>query len=145
MLILYRADQKFLLDGNVPHKGADGGGYDLLIAAQPYRARTPAETKSRLVLEPLARALAPAGRMVVIQSTGQDPGMEIIRGVWPDENPFRTPAPMLMRALGAQLRESAPGRSFAIEPDDHTLFRYGLHTRPEELAEAIQMSILLTA
>ncbi len=145
VLILYRADRKFQLDGIVPQKGGDGGNYDLVIAAQPYRTRTPAETKSRLVLEPLARALAPAGRMVVIQSTGQDRGMEIIRGVWPDESPFRTPAPMVMRALGEQLRRSAPGRSFAIEPDNHTLFRYGLHSRSEELAEPIQMSILLTA
>ena len=145
VLILYRGDQKFLLDGIVPQRGDFEGVYDLVIAAQPYRARTAADIKSRLVLEPLARALAPAGRMVVIQSTGQDPGMEIIRGVWPEETPFRTPAPLLMKALREQLRASVPERNFIIEPDDHELFRYALHSRPEELADPIQMSILLAA
>ena len=51
--------------------------YDLVLAAQPYRSRTSAETKVKNVLAPLAKALAPAGRLVVVQSTGHDPGMEV--------------------------------------------------------------------
>ena len=73
--------------------------FDLVIAAQPYRARHDAATKVRLVLDPLARALAPGGRMITIQSTGQDPGMELIRRVWTDEDPFRSPGPLLARLL----------------------------------------------
>ena len=83
-------------------------GYDLVIAAQPYRARQSAEVKVRNVLAPLARSLAPSGCMVVIQSTGADPGMEIIREIWPGEHPFQTPRQDLLKALRAKLAENHP-------------------------------------
>ena len=37
--------------------------------------------------------------MLTIQSTGKDPGMEIIRKVWPKEQPFKTPRHDLLAAL----------------------------------------------
>ena len=56
------------------HRGPQDFKYDLVLAAQPYRSRTPAETKVKTVLAPIARALAPNGRLVVVQSTGSRPG-----------------------------------------------------------------------
>ena len=35
-----------------PRPGTPVGGYDLVIAAQPFRARHPADPKVKLVLEP---------------------------------------------------------------------------------------------
>ena len=39
VLVLYRGDQRFVLDAVIPRKGACDIAYDLVIAAQPYRAR----------------------------------------------------------------------------------------------------------
>ena len=36
---------------------------------------------------------------------GQDPGIEIIRNVWPDENPFETDRHALLIEAAQQLRE----------------------------------------
>ena len=79
VLILYRADHKFLLDQIVPRPGGTVADYDLVIASQPYRARASLEFKAKRVLAPLARALGPGGRMIAIHSYGHDPGMEIIQ------------------------------------------------------------------
>ncbi len=145
VLVLYRADQRFILDVVIPPKARFGANYDLVIAAQPYRARQPVEKKVRLVLEPLARSLAEGGRMITIQATGQDPGMEIIRSVWPQEHPFQTPGPMLVRVLLERLTASAPGSRFEADSDDQSLFRYGLHVMPTEVGEHIGTSTLLAA
>lgn len=145
VLVIYRADQRFILDGVIPPKSRFAANYDLVIAAQPYRARQSAEKKVRLVLEPLARSLAKGGRMITIQATGQDPGMEIIRSIWPDEQPFQTPGPMLVRALLERLEANAPEMRFEADSDDQSLFRYGLHVMPTEIEEHIGTSTLLAA
>jgi hypothetical protein len=145
VLVLYRADQRFVLDAVIPRRGACDSSYDLVIAAQPYRSRQGADTKVRYVLEPLARALAPGGRMITIQSTGQDPGMEIIRRVWPDEEPFQTPGPMLLDSLHPRLATMYPDRGYSSDGQRNALFRYGLHVMPTEVREHIGTSTLLAA
>ncbi len=131
VLVLHRADQRFVLDSVIPRPGAPGPDYDLVIVSQPYRARSPAAAKVERVLGPLARALAPGGRMIAVQSTGRDPGMEIIRAVWPDEDPFRTPRNMLIAALGAHLGEEA--RNFEIIDPADAEFRFDLQLAPDEI------------
>src|SRR6185437_761339 len=74
ILVIYRADHRFLLDQIVPKPGGTVADYDLVIASQPYRARASLEFKARRVLAPLARALGPGGRMIAIHSYGHDPG-----------------------------------------------------------------------
>ncbi|MCY4349438.1 MAG: hypothetical protein OXC25_06305 [Thiotrichales bacterium] len=145
VIVLYRADHRFTLDAVIPRPTAPIDGYDLVIAAQPFRARHRAERKVRLVLEPLAASLAPGGRMITIQSTGQDPGMEIIRRVWPDEDPFRTPGPVLVQELRSRLAEHFPDRDFSIDSESHSFFRYSLHVMPNEVTENIGTSTRLAA
>jgi hypothetical protein len=145
VLVLYRGDQRFVLDGVIPRQGACDPAYDLIIAAQPYRARHPVDVKVRSVLAPLASALAPGGRMITVQSTGQDPGMEIIRKVWPDEAPFETPGPMLLEALMPRLASAFPDRRYSSDIQRTNLFRYGLHVMPTEVREHIGTSTLLAA
>ncbi len=145
VLVLYRGDQKFVMDAIIPRQGECDLSYDLVIAAQPYRARHGVDVKVRSVLAPLAAALAPGGRMVTIQSTGQDPGMEIIRKVWPDEEPFKTPGPMLLEALMPRLAEAFPDRRYSGDIRRTNLFRYGLHVMPTEVSEHIGTSTLLAA
>ena len=145
VLVLYRGDQKFVLDAVIPRQGSCDLSYDLVIAAQPYRARHAVDVKVRTVLAPLAAALAPGGRMITVQSTGQDPGMEIIRKVWPDEEPFKTPGPMLLEALMPRLAEAFPDRRYTGDLRRPNLFRYGLHVMPTEVREHIGTSTLLAA
>jgi SAM-dependent methyltransferase len=145
VLTLYRADQRFVLDRVLPRRGEPVGGFDLVLASQPYRARQPAQSKARNVLAPLARALKPGGRMVVVQSTGHDPGMEIIRRVWPNEDPFRTPRHMLIQAMREELADSRPELAYESGADDRALFRFHLHALPSELGESIGTSTLLAA
>lgn len=144
-LTIYRADQRFVLDRALPRRGAPIGGYDLVLASQPYRARQAAATKVRNVLSPLARALRPGGRMLVVQSTGHDPGMEIIRRIWPDEDPFRTPRHMLIQAMREELGGELPDLSYEGGADDRALFRFHLHALPSELSDSIGTSTLLAA
>lgn len=144
VVVLYREDHKFILDSTIPRPRPLEGGYDLIIAAQPYRARQTAEKKVQYVLAPLASALAPGGRMVVVQSTGRDPGMEIIRKIWPDEDPFWTPRHVLIKALREALAESHPDRVFDVFSDERSLFTYQLHSLPGE-ASKIGTSNLLAA
>ena len=107
VMVLYRADQAFALDSLIPRKGRYAGNYDMVIAAQPYRSRMPAEFKAKKILAPLARSLNLGGRMIVVQSTGLDPGMEIIRTIWPDEAPFATPRHMLINTLPRATKSGA--------------------------------------
>lgn len=145
VVTISREDRAFPLAAVTPEVGADDPSlrYDLMLAIQPYRARLPAEKKIAYVLEPTARALAENGLLIGVQATGRDPGMEIIRAVWPGEDPFRTPGPMLTRMLLDRLAEH--GSFSAVGAEEDALFRYWMHTMPSELGENIGTSTLLAA
>ena len=145
VIVLYRQDQRFTLDSVLPKPGQPPAGYDLVIAAQPYRARHPADVKVRFVLQPLAASLAKGGRMIAIQSTGQDPGMEIIRKIWPAEEPFQTPGPVLMQELRTRLEADLPDREFSVDSELSSFFRFSLHVMPNEVTENIGTSTRLAA
>ena len=145
VLVLYRKDHEWPLAPVIPQKGDPHHEYDLIVAAQPFRARSTAKVKVRNVLAPLSRSLAPGGCMVVIQSTGKDPGMEIIRGIWPDEDPFLTPRQELLRELSSQLSDSHPELRFLSYPDSRAQFRYDLRLPISELESNISTSTLLAA
>jgi hypothetical protein len=148
VMVLYREDHAFALHDLIPR--ATGGPqpfeYDLVLAAQPYRSRTSAETKVKNVLAPLAKALAPAGRLVVVQSTGHDPGMEVIRRIWPAEDPFATPRHSLIKELDTQLNGQADPRfGFEGTSDAASLFTYHLHAMPNEVSNRISTSTTMAA
>lgn len=145
VLVLYRDDHKFLLDQVRPRRGAAIADYDLVIASQPYRARAPVEFKAKRILAPLTKALAPGGRLIVIQSHGDDPGLEIIQKVWPGENPFQTDRHQLLRATKLELASAGRDYNLAANPDARSLFRYELHTLPSEISDAIGTSTLWAA
>jgi hypothetical protein len=144
-LVIYRDDFRFLLDDIIPHQGRARADYDLVIASQPYRARVPAEFKAAKVVAPLARALRPGGRLLGIHSYGRDPGLEIIRKIWKDENPFQTSRHDLLRAARAELGRDARRYNFNAYADSRAVFRYDMHTLPSEIAESIGTSTLFAA
>ncbi|HUG03373.1 MAG TPA: hypothetical protein VML92_02965 [Steroidobacteraceae bacterium] len=145
VLVLYRADQQFLLDRVIPKPGQTFENYDLIVASQPWRARMSAEFKASRILAPLARSLAPNGRLLVIQSYGRDPALEIIRGLWPDEEPFRVDRHELLAALKADLGRDAREFTLTAQPDEKAIFRYEMHTLPNEIGDRVGTSTLFAA
>ncbi len=146
VLVLYREDHRFALDDVIPARTRYTHGYDLILAAQPYRSRGSAEFKVDKILAPLAENLRDQGRMIVIQSTGHDPGMEIIRSLWPDEQPFATPRHTLVKRLDHLLNLEGQRFRFEGDGDEASLFTYHLHALPDEVGGSrIGTSTLLAA
>jgi hypothetical protein len=144
-LVIYRDDYRFLLDDVIPKQGRVRADYDLVIASQPYRARVPVEFKASKVIAPLTRALRPGGRLLGIHSCGRDPGLEIIRKIWPDEDPFKTSRHDILRAVRSELGRDARHYNFNAYADQRAVFRYDMHTLPTEIAESIGTSTLFAA
>jgi SAM-dependent methyltransferase len=145
VLVIYRDDHRFLLDQVRPRRGFTHADYDLVIASQPYRARAPVEFKAEKVLAPLAKALAPGGRLLAIHSHGRDPGLEIIQRIWPGENPFTTDRHALLKAAKRALGPAGRDLNFAAYSDARSLFRYEMHTLPSEISDTIGTSTLFAA
>lgn len=144
-LVLYREDFRFLLHDVIPQQGRARADYDLVIASQPYRARVPAEFKAQRVIAPLVRALGPGGRLLGIHSCGNDPGLEVVRKVWPGEDPFQTSRHDVLRAVRAELGRDARHYNFNAYADARAQFRYDMHTLPTEVSASIGTSTLFAA
>ena len=145
VLVLYRQDHKLLLDGVRPQPGGVRADFDLVIASQPYRASAPVAFKASKVIAPLARALGPGGRLIGFHSHGDDPGMEIIRKVWPNENPFITDRHALLKATKQALGVEARGLNFNTYSDKRSIYTYDMHTLPSEISSSIGTSTLMAA
>ncbi|HTS52573.1 MAG TPA: hypothetical protein VMH26_04805 [Burkholderiales bacterium] len=145
VLVIYREDHRFLLDPIVPRRGGAAADYDLVIASQPYRARSPIEFKVSRVIAPLAKSLGPGGRLLAIHSHGNDPGLEILQGVWPGENPFRHDRHQMLKAIKEMLAGAARNLNFNAYSDARSLFRYHMHALPSEISDSIGGSTLFAA
>jgi len=146
VLVLYRADHKFLLDPIIPRPGGTVANYDLVIASQPYRARASLEFKAKRVIAPLAKALGPGGRLIVIHSHGNDPAMEIIQRVWPGDDPFIHDRHQIMKAAKHELGPAGRELNFNAYADNRSLFRYEMYTLPSEISDqSIGTSTLFAA
>ncbi len=145
VLVIYREDHKFLLDPLLPRPGGTMAGYDLVIASQPYRARSSLEFKTKRVIAPLARALGPGGRLIAIQSHGNDPGHEIVQKVWPGDNPFIHDRHQILKAVKQELGPAGRELNFNVYADNRALFRYDMHTLPSEVSGSIGTSTVWAA
>jgi hypothetical protein len=104
-----------------------------------------AKFKAQKVLAPLARSLRPGGRLLTVQSYGQDPALEIVQKLWPGENPFQVGRHDLVKALEAELGNDLKDYAIDDPPDDRSLFRYQMHTLPSEIGDRIGTSTLFAA
>jgi hypothetical protein len=142
-VVLFRQDHEFMLEPLMPKQGVQIQ-FDLAIASQAYRAATELERKVDLVIAPLARSLASGGRLIGVHAAGGDPGLEIIRSVWPDEQPF----PHRRWDVLAEARRQLGGDSryrFPEQTDEEAVFRFTLHTMPSTEQENIGTSSVLAA
>jgi hypothetical protein len=138
ILTLRREDHSFLLDPITPRPGRVMADYDMVIASQPYRARASVEFKASKVIAPLVRSLRPGGRLIGIHSYGSDPGIEIIDGVWPGDNPFTTDRHAILRQVKHELGAAARHYNFNASSDARSIFRYHMHTLPDEVSGPIR-------
>lgn len=145
VLVIYRKDHSFLLDGVIPEPGKVAGEYDLALASQPWRARMSAEFKVKKVLAPLVRSLGPSGRLLAVQSCGDDPALELVRRVWPDEDPFQVNRHELIKVLREELGRDARNYNFVAGSDAKAIFPYEMHTLPGEVQQSIGTSTLFAA
>lgn len=145
VLVMYREDQKFLLDAVIPKPGRTFENYDLIVASQPWRARVSARFKAEKVLAPLVRSLARGGRLLGIQSAGKDPALEIVQRLWPGESPFEVDRHALLAALKAELGRDVRDFILHSATDEKSLFRYDMHTLPSEIGDHIGTSTLFAA
>jgi len=145
VLVIYRKDHSFLMDSVIPKQGSFSANYDLALASQPWRARMSAEFKVQKVLAPISRSLGSSGRMLVVQSCGDDPALELVRKVWPNEDPFKINRHELVRVLKKELGHDARNFNFVTGSDSKVIFRYEMHTLPSEVQASIGTSTLFAA
>ena len=145
VLVLYREDHSFALDGVKPGQTEPRAEFDLVLVSQPWRARMTAAFKVDKVLEPMVRSLAPGGRALVAQASGNDPGLELIRGIWPDADPFKVNRHELIETLRDRLGCDLKHYKFHSMSDAESILRYEMHTLPDEIQTNIGTSTLFAA
>jgi hypothetical protein len=145
VVVLYREDHEFILDSIIPDEAVPIGGFDFVLASQPWRARVSAKFKAQKVLAPLARSLREGGRMLTVQSYGRDPGLEIVQRLWPDENPFQVDRHQLVAALRDELGPDLHHFTIDDPADAEAVFQYRMHTLPSEIGDRIGTSTLFAA
>ncbi len=145
VLVLYRADNRFLLDSVIPRRGHVTGDYDLLLASQPWRNRMSLDFKVGKILAPLTRSLGPGGRLLAVQSYGQDPCVDLINEIWPEEQIVGQSRHQLIASLKEELGREARAFNFNAGSDARSVFSYQMHTLPEEISSSIGTSTLFAA
>mgnify|MGYP000719148161 FL=1 len=145
VLIIYREDHKFLLSDVIPKQDVKKADYDLVLASQPYRLRVSSEVKSRNVLLPLVRSLGRGGRIIGIHSSGDDPGHQILKEIWPNDNPFISDRHSLLKAVKNELGSDARHYNIKANSDNRSIFKYTMHSLPSELEASIGTSTLFAA
>ena len=145
VLIIYREDHKFLLSDVIPKQDVKKADYDLVLASQPYRLRVSSEVKSRNVLLPLVRSLGRGGRLIGIHSSGDDPGHQILKEIWPNDNPFVSDRHSLLKAVKNELGSEARHYNIKANSDNRSIFKYTMHSLPSELEASIGTSTLFAA
>lgn len=136
VVVIFRKDHQILLDAVIPRPGLQNWYYDFILASQPWRARTSARFKAEKIVAPLARSLAPGGRMLVIQSCGGDPAEEVIHQFWPDEVPFPVTRHDILRELKDVMGREARNFNMKDQPDNKAIFSYRMHALPSEIGGA---------
>ncbi len=133
VVVMYREDHQILLDAVIPKPGLQNWQYDFIMASQPWRAKTSARFKAEKIIAPLVRTLAPGGRMLTVQSCGNDPAQEIIQQIWPDEQPFPISRHDVLKELKKILGRETRNYNIKEMSDSKSIFKYKMHTLPSEI------------
>ena len=70
--------------------------------------------------------------------------MEVVRRIWPGDEPFATPRHLLIKELNKQLNEGGEKQyHFEGDNDAQALFTYHLHAMPNEVTNRLSTSTAL--
>ena len=142
VIVIYREDQEFNVNELIPTKNNSENKFDLIIASQPYRSRISAEKKSKYVIEPMIQALKPKGKLLTIHASGKDPANEIVRKIWPKENPFPSLGNSIISYLKKNLdKELLSNLSFG----EKRIIKCKLRALPTEISGGIATSLVFSA
>ena len=136
VVVIYRDDHRILLDAVIPRPGIQNWDYDFILASQPWRATTSAKFKAEKIIAPLARSLAPGGRLLAIQSCGKDPAAELVKQFWPDLNPFPVTRHDILKETKKALGRDARDYNIKEMSDARSLVKYRMHALPSEIGGA---------
>lgn len=136
VVVIYREDHQILLDSVIPRPGIQNWDYDFILASQPWRATTSARFKAEKIIVPLARSLAPGGRLLAIQSCGKDPAQELIQEFWPNLTPFPVTRHHIIKEVKKILGRETRAFNIKEQSDTRAMFRYKMHALPSEIGGA---------
>lgn len=136
VVVIYREDHQILLDAVIPRPGLQDWHYDFILASQPWRAKTSARFKAEKIIVPLVRTLAPGGRLMAIQSCGNDAAQEVVNHIWPGEEPFPVTRQHILKEVKDILGREARDYNLKEMSDSKSIFRYKMHTLPSEIGGA---------
>lgn len=136
VVVIYREDHQILLDSVIPRPGVQNWDYDFVLASQPWRASTSAKFKAERIIAPLARSLAPGGRLLAIQSCGKDPAAELVKQYWPEINPFPVTRHDILKETKKVLGREARDYNIKEMSDARSMFKYRMHALPSEIGGA---------
>ena len=142
VICIYRKDHEFTLDQIIPTKKDSINEFDLVIVSQAYRSRASVEKKVNNVIKPMVSLLAPNGKMVAFHSYGNDPGLNAINQLWPDENPFPNKGHDIIQYMKNNLDSEFNGKIHFREPE---IFEYKLRSQPNEINSGIATSLVFSA
>ena len=142
VICIYRKDHEFTLDQIIPSKNESINEFDLVIVSQAYRSRASVEKKVNNVIKPMVNLLAPNGKMVAFHSYGNDPGLNAINQLWPDENPFPNKGHDIIQYMKNNLGNELNGKIHFREPE---IFEYKLRSQPNEINSGIATSLVFSA
>ena len=142
VIVIYREDQEFNVNELIPTKNNSENKFDLIIASQPYRSRISAEKKSKYVIEPMIQALKPKGKLLTIHASGKDPANEIVRKIWPKEDPFPSLGNSIISYLKKNLdKDLLSSLSFG----EKRIIKCKLRALPTEISGGIATSLVFSA
>ncbi len=144
-IVLYREDHRFLLDQIIPRAGRTEASFDLIIASQPYRAKSSVNFRAKRIIAPLARGAAGGGATDRNSLPRARPRLEIVQAVWPGENPFAVSRHELLRAVKYELGSAARDLNFNAYADNRSIFRYDMEALPNEVTGSIGTSTAFAA
>jgi len=141
-LIIYREDQAFSLQHIIPKKNNTKESFDLILASQPYRSRINASKKNDYVIKPMIEALSKNGKLLIVHAAGKDPASELVKIIWPKENPFPTLGKQIFKNLKSKLSKDEL-KNIKFYPIK--IIKYDLRALPEEISNGISTSIVFSA
>ena len=90
----------------------------------------------------MIKALSNNGKLIIVHAAGNDPGSELIKTIWPLENPF----PSLGKKIYTDLRLSLKSNELKnLKFNKIKNIRYYLRALPEEISNGISTSIVFSA